>query len=178
MFQYVSDELQCLSNISGPRNCFADRATRKRVELHGFCDASCRAYVTVVYARVSHNDRIQIMLICSKSRVAPVKPQKIPRMELLGPALLSLLLDSLNKALYQIVHIDSISCWTDAVTVLCWIQNHKLWKEYVKRRVQEIRQLTQAVNWRHCPGEWNPAGLGTRSHNASTEGQQNLVEGS
>ena len=102
------------------------------------------------------------MLICSKSRVAPVKPQTIPRLELLGAVLLARLLESLNKALYQIVHIDSTSCWTYSVTVLCWIENHKPWKEYLKRRVQEIRQLTQAVNWRHCPGEWNPADLGTR----------------
>ncbi len=52
--------------------------------------------------------------------------------------------------------------WTDSSTVLCWIQNQRPWKQYVMRRVEEIRNLTQALNWNHCPGEWNPADLATR----------------
>ena len=34
-------------------------------------------------------------------------------------------------------------------------------------RVEEIRKLTQANNWRHCPGEWNPADLGSHGITAS-----------
>ena len=33
-------------------------------------------------------------------------------------------------------------CWTHSLTVLCWVmRNNKLWKQYVKNRVEEIQTL-------------------------------------
>ncbi len=51
-------------------------------ELHGFCDASSKAYAAVVYLRtVHHNRKIEVSLVASKTRVAPIKRQSIPRLE-------------------------------------------------------------------------------------------------
>lgn len=42
------------------------------MELHGFCDASESAYAAVVYARMIMFETIQVVLIASKTKVAPV----------------------------------------------------------------------------------------------------------
>ena len=45
------------------------------------------------------------------------------------------------------------------MTTLCWIKNEVMWKQYVQHRVEEIRNLTSMDDWRHCPGEMNPADI-------------------
>lgn len=52
--------------------------------------------------------------------------------------------------------------WVDSRTILCWIRNEKPWKQYVRNRVDEIRQLTSKRDWQHCPGNVNPADLPSR----------------
>jgi hypothetical protein len=53
------------------------------LEVHGFADASSRAYAAVVYLRVIHSEsNFQVSLICVKTKVAPVKTISIPRLEL------------------------------------------------------------------------------------------------
>ena len=55
-----------------------------RTELHGFTDASSLAYGTYVYLRTPYKSGlIEVNLICSKSRVAPIKTITIPPLELL-----------------------------------------------------------------------------------------------
>ncbi|GFU15058.1 integrase catalytic domain-containing protein [Trichonephila clavipes] len=44
------------------------------IELHGFCDASERAYGAAIYARsINPDGEIKVKLVASKSRVSPVK---------------------------------------------------------------------------------------------------------
>ncbi|KRY38666.1 hypothetical protein T01_13376 [Trichinella spiralis] len=44
--------------------------TITRLELHGFADASGKAYGTVVYLRLTHSDgRVETRLVAAKSRV-------------------------------------------------------------------------------------------------------------
>ena len=58
-------------------------------QLHGFSDASEKAFVAVVYLRVEYKCMPRdIQLVASKTRVAPVKKQSIPRLELLGATIL------------------------------------------------------------------------------------------
>ena len=60
-----------------------------KIELHGFNDATLQAYGAVTYSRyLSKSSNIITNLIASKSRVAPIKPTTIPRLELLGNLLL------------------------------------------------------------------------------------------
>ena len=62
-------------------------------ELHGFSDASEQAHSAVVYLRVECTDgSIQVALISSKTKVAPIKILTIPHLELCGAELLARLL--------------------------------------------------------------------------------------
>ena len=61
------------------------------IQLHGFSDASERAYAAVVYIRSTYSDgQVEVRLVASKSRVAPIKRQTIPRLELLGALILAM----------------------------------------------------------------------------------------
>lgn len=52
------------------------------------------------------------------------------------------------------------------MTALCWIKNERIWKQYVRDRVNEIRRLTKKEAWRFCPGTLNPSDLPTRGLSA------------
>ena len=68
------------------------------VQLHGFCDASERAYAAVVFfSSTSSEGKVEVRLVASKARVAPIKRQTIPRLELLGALILSLLVSKLKS---------------------------------------------------------------------------------
>ncbi|XP_068158182.1 uncharacterized protein [Drosophila tropicalis] len=50
------------------------------IELHGFSDASLKAYSAVIYNRVTHLDgSIGVALIAAKTRVSPLKQKSLPR---------------------------------------------------------------------------------------------------
>ena len=52
-------------------------------------------YAAVVYLKTLYsNGKVSIHLVASKSRVAPMKEQTIPRLELLGPTILAHFVDS------------------------------------------------------------------------------------
>ena len=133
------------------------------VQLHGFSDASGRAYAAVVYIRSTYSDgQVNVRLVGSKSRVAPIKRQTIPRLELLGALILARFVNKLKSIGTEFPTV----LWTDSMTALCWIKNERVWKQYVGQRVDEIRRLTPKDSWRHCPGEVNPADLPSRGLSA------------
>ena len=101
-------------------------------------------------------------LVSSKTRVAPIKKQTTPRLELLGALLLARLIKSIVCALRSLKVSPEIILWTDSFRTLCWIKNNRAWKTFIKTRVKEIRELTSEYEWRHCPGECNPADLPSR----------------
>ncbi|GFS87797.1 integrase catalytic domain-containing protein [Trichonephila clavipes] len=71
-------KLSKVNNFKIPR-CILLPATI-RIEIHGFSDASKRAYAAVVYIKCFNESRqSQTRLLCSKSRVAPLKTLTIPR---------------------------------------------------------------------------------------------------
>ena len=153
--------MKFLNEIRIPRCYF--RSTPVEVQVHGFSDASNSAYAAVLYLRSVYDDgRILVRLVASKSRVAPIKKQTIPRLELLGTVLLARLVNKFTSAIKSLISIN----WTDSTTALCWIQNERIWKQYVQHRVEEIRSLTHKQLWRHCPGELNPADIPSRGQNA------------
>ncbi|GBM39816.1 hypothetical protein AVEN_45780-1 [Araneus ventricosus] len=73
--------LSYVKNIKIPR--FVLRPNPKEIILHGFSDTSERAYGAVIYLQsVCDSSDNNTFLLCSKSRVAPIKSVTIPRLEL------------------------------------------------------------------------------------------------
>ena len=58
-------------------------------ELEAFGDASSSAYAAVVYLVIKSRSSTQVRLIASKTRVAPLRKQTIPRSELLAALILA-----------------------------------------------------------------------------------------
>lgn len=66
--------------------CFGNGITQDfKIELHGFGDASPKAYGAAVYIRIADKQgHVSSQLVISKSRVAPIKKVSLPRLELLA----------------------------------------------------------------------------------------------
>ncbi|GFS61943.1 integrase catalytic domain-containing protein [Trichonephila clavipes] len=136
-----------------------------RIEIHGFSDASERAYAAVVYINCfNESGQSQTRLLCSKSRVAPLKTLTIPRLELSAALLLSRLVKKVVPILQLSIH--KIWMWTDSTIALAWIKTepHKL-KTFVSNRVAEIQALSKDYHWKHVSSKNNPADLISRGCN-------------
>ena len=158
-------EFDTLQNVTIPRCYFDTKGCPVSMQLHGFSDAAEHAYAAVLCLRTLYTDgSVTVRLVASKTKVSPLKRQTIPRLELLGALILARLSQSIT---ISIPHITEHFFWVDSMTVLCWIQNDKIWKQYVQHRVDEIRKLSNAKSWRHCPGHVNPADLHSRGITAS-----------
>ena len=93
-------QLHTLNSRQVPRCYYRTDATPITIELHGFSDASERAYSAVVYARSTYVEHPPLVtLVSAKTKVAPLKTLSIPRLELCGADLLSKLLNNIRHAL-------------------------------------------------------------------------------
>ena len=68
---------------------------------------------------------IHPVLLTSKTRVAPLTKQSIPRLELLSGVILARLASSVKNALQSQVQIDKTYLWLDSKTAICWIKGVK-----------------------------------------------------
>lgn len=155
------NELQQIQNIKIPRWIKTENK-QTTVEIHGFCDASTKAYAAVVYARVLHtNGKISTTLLTAKTRVAPLKIISLPRLELCGAVLLTHLLKKVKSAM-EFTNAE-LHAWTDSEIVLAWLRAHpSKWKTFVANRVSEIHQTLNATNWYYIASEMNPADPASR----------------
>ena len=62
----------CISRCCHPKEAMIS------TQLHGFADASKKAYAAVVYLRMDTNGAVHVSLVISKTRVAPIKRVTIP----------------------------------------------------------------------------------------------------
>ena len=78
-------ELPLLEEIKIPR-CLKYTSTKESsITLHTCSNASEKAYAAAVYSRHEYDDgSITTRLIASKTRLAPSKAARIPRLELMG----------------------------------------------------------------------------------------------
>ena len=105
------------------------------------------------------------VLLTSKTGVAPLTKQSIPRLELLSGVILARLASSVKKALQAQVQIDKTYLWLHSRTTIYWIKEAKEWKQFVQNLVTEILTLTEESMWNHCPGTENPRRYWTCVHN-------------
>jgi len=138
------------------------------VQLHGFCDFSEKVYGAYLYLRCVNQQReVTTKLLCSKSRVAPVKKVTLPRLELCGAFLLAHLIQKTVPTLN--LKIDRILLWTDSMIVLSWLATSaSKWKTFVANRVSQIQELTTRCEWRHVASANNPVDLISRGTNPET----------
>ncbi|GFU02162.1 integrase catalytic domain-containing protein [Trichonephila clavipes] len=145
-----------LKNVNIPRHLKVNISS----ELHVFVDVSWGAYAACVIVRSIIDSKVNIVLVRAKSRVAPLKPFSIPRLELMACNVGVRLVNSLMKAL-NFPNLK-ITFWSDSTTALWWIKEQGNWSVFVSNRVKEIRLLTKTHSWKHVPANMNPADLLSR----------------
>ena len=83
-------ELEEVNVIRIPRCVTSEANTKEFVyELEGFSDASSSAYAAVMYLVIKSQNSIQVLLIASKTRLAPLNKLIIPRLEILAALILA-----------------------------------------------------------------------------------------
>ena len=157
-------EFMQVGQVKIPRYYFGTNTEKpEKIELFGFADSSQSSYAAAVYAKITIKGQSNVSLVMSKTRVAPLSQQSMPRLELLSCLILSRLINHVKDSLSAAIPVEVRQCWTDSITALYWIKGtSKEWKIFVENRVQEIRKFVPASLWAHCPGKENPADIPTR----------------
>ena len=116
-------ELPKLEQFEIPRCCKPPNCSDiQQCELHHLSDASSQGYGAVSYLRqTDRHGEVHCSLIMAKSRLAPIKPMTIPRMEL-SAAVLATRLDRMIKQEVDIA-VHSSTFWTDSTCVLRYVEN-------------------------------------------------------
>ena len=150
-----ANDLIHLNNFSFKRN--VTQRMPRNLELHGFCDASERAYGACIYIRsINETGQIKTDLLCAKSRVAPLKTITLARLELCAATLLATLFKNVQRAMIK--EIKTATFWTDSTIVLNWLHKEpRTLKTFVANRVADIQIKTNINTWRHIRSHDNPA---------------------
>lgn len=132
------------------------------IELHGFCDASVRAFGCVVYARLVSNHSTSMMLVAAKTRLVPSsKAVSIPRLELCAAELLTKLMTKISKSINSLTVVTY--GWSDSKVTLSWIQGSpERWKPFVANRVKKITSVMPPNTWHYINTKENPADAASR----------------
>ncbi|XP_076658785.1 uncharacterized protein LOC143362467 [Halictus rubicundus] len=131
-------------------------------ELHGFADASTRAYAAVVYLRLTGRvGPVKVIILATKSKVSPVKTLSVPRLELSAAVLLSRLMKRV------IVDLDlqsaPVHAWSDSTVTLAWLSKHPAtWQTFVANRVAEVHSNLPNAKWHYVMSQDNPADCASR----------------
>ena len=135
-------------------------------ELHHFSDASTSGYGQCSYVRLKNSaNEIACAFVMGKSRVVPVKPVTIPRLELAAAVMSIKVASVLNQELdfENIKHVY----WTDSKVVLGYISNEaRRFHVYVANRVQQIKAHSNTSQWKYVNSSENPADIASRGLNA------------
>ncbi|XP_065084406.1 uncharacterized protein LOC135706688 [Ochlerotatus camptorhynchus] len=155
--------LKELDQVTIPRCYFPNYSPNSldTLELHVFVDASEEAYACVAYFRIIDRGQVRCALVSAKSKVAPLKPLSIPRLELQAAVIGSRLVKSIEEN--HTLPIRRRVIWSDSSTVLSWIQlDQRKYRQYVAVRISEILDVTNIEEWRWVPTRLNVADEATK----------------
>lgn len=126
------------------------------IQLHFFSDASENAYGACCYIRSCNSvGETKTALLTAKSKIAPLKQQSIPRLELCGALLAAELYEKVAASLKI---TTETYFWVDSTIVICWLSSTpSAWTTFVANRVSKIQLSTQNCRWNHVSGHQNPA---------------------
>ena len=149
-------ELPALASLSVPR-CYLSGADYCCAQLHIFADASELAFGAAAYWRFRTMDQLFCCaFILGKTRLAPIKPLTIPRLELQAAVMAVRMSAMIKKELD--VSSSQITYWTDSTTVLQYIKSETTrFHTFVSNRVAEIKDVSDPKSWKHVPGRLNAA---------------------
>ncbi|XP_050063272.1 uncharacterized protein LOC114130946 [Aphis gossypii] len=172
-WQRYRDGLPSLNNLRIPRKIISN-GILVNTEVHGFADASEKAYGACLYLRTTGvHGKTEVKLICAKSKVAPLKIVSLPRLELCAALLLARLSSRMIPKLN--LKIDRRRFWIDSKVVLVWITSPSgRWKTFVAHRVGEIQELTACSEWSHVSTHDNAADVISRGCNAEDIGNKSI----
>jgi len=161
----IRSDLVLIPSIPVPRRVWKFDGTGE-ISLHVFCDASKVAYACCAYLVYLNPVTCESAstLIMSKVRTAPIKPLSMPRLELLGVLIGKRLAIFIRDALS--VSLQEIIIWTDATTVLQWLNSSSVLPQFVHNRVSEIKK-EPGLQIRYISGKQNPADIASRGESVS-----------
>ncbi|XP_076086068.1 uncharacterized protein LOC143056790 [Mytilus galloprovincialis] len=146
--------------------CFkpVDFGEVKFIEFHHFSDASSNGYGQCSYVRLfNFKQQVHCALVIGKSRVVPLKPITIPRLELTA-AVISVKISAIlrDELEYSDKNVTEYF-WTDSNVVLGYIANDsRRFHVFVANRVQQIRDNTEPFQWNCVSSAENPADIASR----------------
>ena len=131
-------------------------------QLHNFADASEIGYGAVSYLRlIDDKGNISCAFVFAKSRIAPLKPVTIPRLEL-SAATVAVRLDQMIKREIDL-KLDESVFWTDSTAVLGYIRNQdKRYQTFVANRLEFIHNGSRPDQWKYISTKTNPADVASR----------------
>lgn len=131
-------------------------------QLHHFADASEDAYGSVSYLLMRNtSNETQCAFMMGKSRVAPLRPPTIPRLELTA-ATVAIRMDSVLRRELQLNLAESVF-WTDSTVVLQYLRNETTrFRTFVANRVAAILKGSDVEQWKHISTDKNPADCASR----------------
>ena len=148
-------EMEALNHVTFERSLTPDNVIGAP-SLIVFADASNQAFGACAYVRWETSDRLFVIrFVSAKSRVAPLKPLTIPRMELqaavLAIRLARSILDETRMKFEKVI-------FSDSSIVISWIHSQaREFKPFVSARIAEIQSKSEPCQWRHIPEQYNVA---------------------
>ncbi|XP_055543392.1 uncharacterized protein LOC129728940 [Wyeomyia smithii] len=150
---HMSWDSELAKEAAVPRRVLWNKDTERQYSVHYFCDASQKGFGCCLY--IVSLDELHSHLLTSKSRVAPLRGQSIPRLELRAALLGSQLVHCLRT---DTNITGPVTFWTDSTVALHWIKSRSnSWKVFVSNRVAEVQRLMKDAQWMHVPTDLNPA---------------------
>ena len=149
--------------------CYKSKNTKvKERSIVCFSDASDIGYGNACYLRqVCEDDEVEVSLVMGKSRVAPLKPTTVPRLELAAATTSVKLTAMVHEELKYVEDVQS-KFLTDSTIVLGYINNLQTrFRVFVSNRLKTIHDYSHPSQWSHVATDENPADFATRGISVS-----------